>query len=90
MKEVNPRHRDSLGNRADIQPGGDLCSDTLAFDCCREELVFAMKDNEHTFSMGLTTVLQCLIYAEHQGYVPELPDGWWRQLMGKFNLHFEE
>jgi len=43
---------------------------------CEEELVFAMKDNHHSFSICLRTILQCLFIAEREGNVPELPNEW--------------
>lgn len=50
------------------------CEDSL------EELVFAMRDQSHEFSLGLTTILRCLAIAEKEGYVPELPSEWWCRL----------
>lgn len=49
-------------------------------ESCKELLVFAMRDKEHTFSLGLSTVLDCLRIAETRGFVPHLPDTWWGQL----------
>jgi len=40
---------------------------------CDEPLVFGMKDNTHEFSTGLTKILECLVVAEHMGYVPPFP-----------------
>lgn len=54
--------------------------DVTEFECCLEELVFAMEDNQHQFSLGLSTVLRCLAIAEHEGYVPKLPYDWWYSL----------
>lgn len=44
---------------------------------CDEPFVFGLKDNFHEFSIGLTTILECLAIAEYYGYVPEFPDEWW-------------
>lgn len=44
---------------------------------CDEPLVFGMKDKTHSFSMGLTKILECLVIAEQMGYVPPFPDEWW-------------
>lgn len=48
--------------------------------CCDDLIVFIMKDKHHEFSLDLKTLLDCLRYAEEQGAVPELPDGWWLQV----------
>lgn len=47
-------------------------------DCeeCEEQYLFAMKDKTHEFSIGLSTILACLILAEQDGLVPELPEDW--------------
>ena len=48
-------------------------------DCeeCEEQYLFAMKDKNHEFSVGLTTILACLSMAEHDGVLPAIPDEWW-------------
>ena len=43
---------------------------------CGEELIFGMKDNYHEFSLGLSTVLECLFVAEQNGSVPKIPSEW--------------
>ena len=67
-------------NRATLQSEDPVTQDCTDFECCREELVFAMQDNEHQFSLGLYTVLRCLAIAEKEGYLPPLPDEWWVQV----------
>lgn len=54
--------------------------DVTSCPYCLEELVFAMQDNTHQFSMGLSTILRCLAIAEQEGYVPKLPYDWWNSL----------
>ena len=53
---------------------------------CDEPLVFALKDKYHEFSMGLSTVLQLLLVAEKEGYVPKLPDEWVIQVLNDFYI----
>jgi hypothetical protein len=68
-------------NRAALDIGAEeIAKDCTGFECCKEELVFAMRDNYHAFSIGLLTILDCLKMAEQGGYVPKLPEGWWREL----------
>lgn len=50
---------------------------------CDELLVFAMRDAKHEFSLGLTTILECLALAEKRGHVPRLPQEWWNQLCAR-------
>lgn len=47
---------------------------------CDEPFVFGMKDKYHEFSIGLTTILECLVIAEQEGCVPSFPDEWWISL----------
>ena len=56
--------------------------DHVNCESCFENLVFAMRDNNHDFSLGLSTVLECLNIAEKEGYVPKLPAEWWIDVMG--------
>ena len=70
-------------NRAQLQPGPESAQDCTDCECCCEELVFAMQDTQHQFSIGLFTILDCLKIAEKQGYVPPLPDDWWLLVRGR-------
>ena len=51
---------------------------------CDELLVFAMRDAQHEFSIGLITILECVALAEKRGHVPRLPQEWWNQLCTRF------
>lgn len=53
---------------------------------CDEPLVFGLKDKYHEFSIGLSTVLQLLLVAEKQGYVPKLPNEWVIQVINDFHM----
>lgn len=59
-------------------------------DCveCNEELLFAMRDRHHTFSLGLRTVLQCLRLAEEEGNIPSLPPDWWNSVANRHGAFF--
>ena len=50
---------------------------------CAEPVVFALKDSTHEFSVGLSTILDCLMIAEQEGYVPKIPDGWWTKALNR-------
>ena len=63
-----------LDNPARLQ---DTTPQKCSCSRCEEDLLFGMRDKFHQFSVPLTTVLECLDIAEHQGYVPPLPADWW-------------
>ena len=62
------------------EAGDTLTKETAECENCCEELVFAMRDKYHEFSLGLSVVLHCLAVAEKEGYVPKLPMEWWDTL----------
>ncbi|GHU52746.1 hypothetical protein AGMMS49975_09200 [Clostridia bacterium] len=41
-----------------------------------EKLLFELKDTYH-FSIGLSTLLECLKFAEKERAIPPLPQEWW-------------
>lgn len=45
-------------NRAEAEDAEHICCDN-----CFEQVVFLLKDKDHEFSIGLTTVLRCLEFA---------------------------
>lgn len=56
---------------------------------CFEEAVFLLKDKDHEFSMGLTTVLQCLEFAVRNGCLPKLPNSWVGAVERFYNVEFD-
>lgn len=46
----------------------------------RDSILFLLKDNSHSFTIGLSDVLECLKFAEEKGEVPELPEDWWNKV----------
>lgn len=58
-------------------------------NCC-EKAVFLLKDKDHEFSMGLTTVLQCLEFAIENGVLPKLPNSWVGAVERAYNLEFDD
>ena len=69
--------RDAFNQRMrldmDNPPERQIC------DNCDEQLVFALQDKNTTFSVGISTILQCLYCAESEGCVPPLPQDWWEK-----------
>lgn len=62
-------------------------SEKMACANCGERLVFAMRDGHgNEFSVGLTTILQCLKQAEIEEYVPKLPNEWWRNILTVYEV----
>lgn len=61
------KNKEIYETRAQLQNGVDVAQDCTDFECCREELVFAMQDNAHQFSLGLYTVL-------NKGSIPKLAE----------------
>lgn len=69
--------KEIYNNNAKLDNDRHAYTDLTEYECCSEDLAFAMKDNYHTFSIGLSTIVHCLAIAEHEGYVPKLPSDWW-------------
>ena len=53
-------------------------------DNCDEFMAFKLHQGKHSFMLPLTTVLECLYYAEKRGEVPEIDEFWWLQLSRRY------
>lgn len=53
---------------------------------CMESWLFHMRDMEHDFVIGLTTIVECLAEAEQRGAIPPLPAGWWQDARRILNM----
>ncbi|MEZ6855078.1 XRE family transcriptional regulator [Halodesulfovibrio aestuarii] len=84
-------HSKILQNKADRTTfsKNDSAHSTVACEGCNEEIIFAMEDNFHQFSIGLRTILQCLKVAETEGHVLPLPAQWWTDISNRHKM-FEE
>ena len=51
-------------------------AEEIACDNCCESVIFHLRDKEHEFTMGLSTVLECVMFAIEQGDLPKLPMSW--------------
>ena len=51
-------------------------AEEIACDNCCESVIFHLCDKEHEFTMKLSTVLECLMFAIKQGDLPKLPISW--------------
>lgn len=83
MDNYTQKAIDSLENR--VTPvrseNGKICAkDVIENDDVVEQLVFAMKDKTHDFTIGLDIIIECLKIAEDEGCVPKLPESWWNDV----------
>lgn len=46
--------------------------------------MFLMSLDGREFTLGLSTVLAAVAFAEREGAVPVLPDGWWNQVASRY------
>lgn len=51
---------------------------------CDEPLYFALKDSYHSFSLPLSTLLECLKFAENEGAIPPIDITWWCEISNRF------
>ncbi|MCT4533775.1 XRE family transcriptional regulator [Halodesulfovibrio sp.] len=81
-------HKEILTNRAELQSDNPATQhdDLSGCENCSEEVIFAMEDSFHQFSIGLRTILQCLDLAEIKGSIPPLPDEWWNEVANRHNF----
>lgn len=68
-----------LENRVSLR---DPAATEVFCPSCDESLIFAMQNQ---FSLGLSTVLECLALAEKAGHVPLLPSEWWISLSARYH-----
>ena len=74
---------DSLRDRANPirdRDGKIKSEDVTNNDEIYDNLIFAMKDKTHNFTIGLDTIIECLKIAEDEGCVPKLPERWWNEV----------
>jgi hypothetical protein len=51
-----------------------------------EQLFFEMEDRDHVFCVGLTTLLECMLFAAKEGAIPELPLSWYTAVCDRYDI----
>ena len=70
-------NHNALFNRADLVEStkDPVCSE------CDELAIFALRDSKgNEFSLNLSTILECLKFAENQGVLPPINESWWIEI----------
>lgn len=55
-----------------------------------EQLYFEFQDNTHTFQIGLKTILECILFGEEKGQLPELPFVWYNEVCNRYDISLSE
>lgn len=76
-------HNHYFFNRAEVEEAERICCNK-----CFEPVIFMMRDKEHEFSIGLTTVLECLAFAIQNGDLPKLPQSWLTDVDSVCGTHY--
>lgn len=53
-----------------------------------EQTVFLLRDNDHEFSVGLITMLECVGIAIENGELPKFPKSWFDEIDGVYGTSF--
>ncbi|MDR1703896.1 MAG: hypothetical protein LBS19_04320 [Clostridiales bacterium] len=80
------KHQEVFFNRAAVKDAQrQICEE------CFEVVVFALRDSGGTlFSVGLTTMLQCLQFAIENGDLPKLPSSWLREVDSRYDIALQD
>lgn len=87
MDMDNLNHKEIFFNRAEVRD-----AERMFCDNCFERTIFHLRDKDHDFSLGLSTVLECLMFAVKNGDLPKLPRSWAAKIdrVGDTNFRFDE
>ncbi|ARU64441.1 hypothetical protein BTV20_02435 [Histophilus somni] len=72
---MKKHHNDVLSNRA-------ILNNVKSPEChqCDELIIFSLQDNHHHFSLSLSTLLECLKFAENENVIPPIHETWWDEI----------
>lgn len=48
--------------------------------CTEDTLFFCLQEGNNQFRIGLSSVIECLVFASENGDIPELPAEWLNQI----------
>jgi hypothetical protein len=75
--------KETFYNRAEVESG-----ERVQCDNCFERTVFHLKDNYHEFSIGMSTVLECVAFAIRNGDLPKLPNSWLNDVDSQYRTNY--
>jgi len=74
------QHEKIFFNRTEVKDAAKCYCDN-----CGENMIFAMQDNYHQFTVGIEDILVCLLISEANGAVPKLPKDWWTAIRNRYH-----
>ena len=78
---------DTFNNRAKYTNEHECKTHNCEF--CSEPIVFALASEKgESFSVGLTTILNCLKIAQEQGHIPKIAPSFWMQMANSYNIEY--
>ena len=63
-------------------------AENIICDKCSERLMFHAKDNTKVFSIGLFTMIECMMCAVKDGLLPAVPYSWLKHIDDIYNTKF--
>ncbi|MDO4831246.1 MAG: hypothetical protein Q4A46_07200 [Clostridia bacterium] len=64
-------------------------SEKIICDNCSEHILFLLSDSKNNeFSVGLTTMLECVAFAIQKGDLPKLPSSWLKNIDDVYSTSF--
>jgi hypothetical protein len=77
------QHEKIFFNRAGVKS-----AEQIHCESCFEQVVFTLRDNHSEFSLGLSTVFECLAFAIGNNDLPKLPSSWCASVESTFGRDF--
>lgn len=55
-----------------------------------KQLYFELEDKDHTFQIGIKTIIECILFGVKEKQLPNLPFTWYTEICSRYDIPLSE
>ena len=55
-----------------------------------KQLYFELEDKDHTFQIGIKTIIECILFGVKEKQLPNLPVTWYTEVCSRYDIPLSE
>lgn len=79
-----------IKNIADTTGRATYKSEPIKISPDMKQLYFELEDKDHTFQIGIKTIIECILFGVKEKQLPNLPLTWYTEVCSRYDIPLSE
>ena len=79
-----------IKNIADTTGRATYKSEPIKISPDMKQLYFELEDKDHTFQIGIKTIIECILFGVKEKQLPNLPRTWYTEVCIRYDIPLSE